>query len=262
MTKHTVSDDIESKAKQRKPTAVTGLQIVEYLAKNPRGARLGEIAQAVQMDPGQTRRMIVAMQEDGWIVPTDADGNYLVAARVIRLGTIYTSRLDLAFHAQQYIENLFLTTRETVFLGELRNDEIICVDRRLSNQTLSVLTKVGESWPLVGTSIGSAIIAARHERLGDTNPALKATEDIETIIKKGYARDFGRYRAGVESVSATIRGADGVEVGAIAVTAPLGRVPDSEFNRFGELARAAAQEVSERLGWMGVFSEDGLEQKR
>ena len=97
----------------------TGLQIAEYLAMNSRGARLREIAAAVQMDPGQTHRMISAMVEDGWLMPVGDDGSYSLWARVIRLGAIYIQKLDLAEHAQPFLNELAKETGEFVFLGEV-----------------------------------------------------------------------------------------------------------------------------------------------
>jgi IclR family acetate operon transcriptional repressor len=236
-----------SGAKQRKPSAITGLQIVEFLAAHPRGVRLGDIANAVQMDRGLTHRMISAMQEDGWIVPVGDTGSYAITARVIHIGAMYTSRLDLAHQAQPYMEQLRSASGETVFLGELRDDEVVCVDRRLSDQTLSVLTKVGQSWPLIGTSMGSAILSARCKRL-DIDVSTQS-EEVAATLSRGYARDFGRYRSGVESVAAPIRDSTGVEVGAIAITAPTSRVTDEKITQFGHLVASAAVEISARLGW-------------
>lgn len=249
-----------SSVKKRKPTAITGLQIIEYLSKNPKGAKFGDIATEIKMDPGQTHRLLAAMQEDGWVASTDGSGVYYITARVIRLGAIYTSRLDLSFHAKPFIENLFESTRETVFLGELRENEVVCVDRMLSDRTLSVLTKVGETWPLCGTSIGSAIIASKASRLGDSAVEdTKTTEDIPIILSQGFARDFGRYRNGVESVSAVILDATGIEVGGIAVTAPVNRLSGDDVRKIGDLVSRAAVGISERLGWNGVTSRKASE---
>ena len=144
------------KDRQRKPTAVTGLQIAEYLAMNPRGARLREIAAAVQMDPGQTHRMISAMVEDGWLMPVGDDGSYSLSARVIRLGAIYIQKLDLAEHAQPFLNELAKETGESVFLGESRNDAVVCVGRRVADRTLRVWTEMGDFWPLVRECRGNS----------------------------------------------------------------------------------------------------------
>lgn len=234
--------------KQRKPTAVTGLQIAEYLAKSPRGVRLGEIATAVRMDPGQTHRMIIAMMEDGWVMSVSVDGHYAPTARVFGLRTT-TARLDLSDHAQPFLEDLFLKTGESVFLGELRNDVIVCVARRLADRPLQVWTEVGKFWPLEGTAVGAAVCAAKLARLGTTDGADEVAPDVASALQRGFARDPGRHRDGVECVAAAIRDASGVEVGAVAVGVPAARVGERDVERLGSLVLNASVGISERLGW-------------
>jgi DNA-binding IclR family transcriptional regulator len=239
--------------KQRKPTAVTGLQIAEYLAKNPRGARLGDIATAVQMDTGQTHRIIFAMMEDGWVTSVSDGGYYAPTARVIGLGTPHAARLDLSDHAQPFLEDLFQKTGESVFLGELRNDVIVCVGRRLADRPLQVWTEIGKFWPLVGTAVGAAVCASKIERLGssDAGAKVKVAADVASALKKGYARDSGHHRDGVECVAAAIRNGTGEEVGAISIGVPAARVAEKEIEKFGSLVCSAAMAISERLGWIG-----------
>jgi DNA-binding IclR family transcriptional regulator len=236
--------------KLRKPTAVTGLQIAEYLAKNPRGARLGDIAAGVAMDVGQTHRMINAMLEDGWVMSVSDNGTYALTARIISIGTTYTGRLDIYDHAHSFMDDIFQKTGESVFLGELRNDVIVCVGRRLSDRTLSVWTEVGRAWPLADTSVGAAIIAAKVERLGPESCREQVNDEVLTAIREGYARDYGRYRSGVESVSAAIRNSAGIEVATISIGAPSSRMGSKEVKTCGQLVKEAAAAISERLGWL------------
>lgn len=238
------------KDRQRKPTAVTGLQIAEYLAMNPRGARLREIAAAVQMDPGQTHRMISAMVEDGWLTPVGDDGSYSLSARVIRLGAIYIGKLDLAEHAQPFLNELAKESGESVFLGEVRDDRVVCVGRRVADRTLRVWTEMGDSWPLVGSAVGTAILAARYARLGSDAYPAKVSDEITDAIKQGYARDYGRYREGVQAVAAPIRDANGIEVGSIALSGPVARIGEKEAVKMGALVLEAARRISERIGYI------------
>jgi IclR family acetate operon transcriptional repressor len=240
------SEDDETQ-KRRKPTAVTGLQIVEYLAKHPRGARLGDIAAAVQMDAGQTHRMVAALVSDGWVISVSENGTYSLAARAIGIGATYVERLDLIDHAMPFMDELFRVIGESVFLGELRGDAVVCVGRRLSDRTLTVWTDVGKSWPLIGTAVGTAVLSARVARLGP-NAGIDMSEDISQALKLGYGRDYGHYRAGVESIAAPVLNSVGEEIGAISVAGPEARLGAKEIHENGLLVRDAAASISERLG--------------
>jgi DNA-binding IclR family transcriptional regulator len=242
---------IEATVEQkRKPTAVTGLQIVEFLAQNPRGVRLGDIAESVAMDPGQTHRMIKAMQEDGWVMPVGNDGSYTLTARVIRLGSTYISRLDLSEHARPIMDELASQTRESVFLGELRKDAVVCVGRRVADHSLRVWTEMGDFWPLHGTAVGHAILAARHIRLASQTGAIPPSREVAEAMQLGFARDYGRYREGVQAVAAPIIDADGLEIGAIALSGPSTRMDEDGIEYLGHLVQQAGVKISERLGFM------------
>lgn len=237
----------DSEVKRRKPSAVTGLQIVEFLAKNPLGARLGEIATALDVDPGLTHRLVMALFNDGWVMSTSDNGTYSLTARTIGIGATYIEGLELTEHARPFMNELFQLTAESVFLGEARSDRVVCVARRLSDRTLTVWTEVGNSWPMEDTAVGNAILAARAARRGakaDSSlpPALKSALEL------GYARDFGEYRAGVQSISAPIYDASGEPLGTISIGGPASRVGEEEIKRLGPLVRDAAKGISQRLG--------------
>lgn len=240
------------KQKQRKPTAVTGLQIAEYLARSPRGARLGDIASAVQMDAGQTHRILIAMMDDGWVVSVSDSGHYAPTARVIGLGTPYTASLDLSDHGQQFMEDLYQKCGESVFLGELRNDVVVCVGRRLADRPLQVWIEIGKFWRISGSAVGVALTAARLERVGSAGSAEKIPADVADAMKRGYARDRGLYRDGVESIAAPIRNAEGIEVGAIAVGVPAVRITEKDIEKLGAMVCEAAAGISARLGWISA----------
>lgn len=246
----TVDDEMEKRS--RKPAAVTGLQIVEFLALNPRGARLGEIALAIEMDPGQTHRMVNAMLTDGWLMPVGNDGSYALTARVIRLGSIYISRLDLSEHARTILDDLARQTRESVFLGELRKEAVVCVGRRVADHSLRVWTEMGDFWTLDRSAMGHAIMAARHQRLSKTSTDPNPPAEISDALREGYARDYGRYREGVQAVAAAIRDASGIEIGAVALSVPAARLDDERIKELGRLVREGAKDISERLGYTTI----------
>jgi IclR family acetate operon transcriptional repressor len=245
-------DDREKKT--RKPTAVTGLQIVEFLALNPHGARLGEIAQAIQMDLGQTHRMVNAMLSDGWLMAVGNDGYYSLTARSIRLGSIYIARLDLSEHARTILDDLARLSRESIFLGELRKEAVVCVGRRVADHTLRVWTEMGDFWTLDKSAMGHAIMSARYQRLHRGPVAPPPGPEIAEALREGYARDYGRYRAGVQAVAAPVLDASGTEIGALAISVPAARADEARITELGALVRDGARNISERLGYTSAAS--------
>lgn len=235
--------------RRRKPTAATGLQIAEFLAQNPHGMRLREIAAEVQMDPGQIHRILSIMLEDGWVIPVGEDGTYALSPRIIRLSSTYINRLDLSEHARPFLNELAHKTKESVFLGQLRKDVIVCVGRRVADHALRVWTEMGDHWPVAGTAVGAAVTAARYARLGPDFYPRDMPEEVALALERGYARDFGRYREGVQAVAAPIRDASGVEIGALSVAGPVARIGDREIEKLAPMVLETAGAISAAIGY-------------
>jgi IclR family KDG regulon transcriptional repressor len=237
--------------KRRKPTAVTGLQIAEFLAANPRGMRFREIAAHVEMDPGQVHRILKALVDDDWLMTVGEDGVYALSPRVIRLSATYLHRLDLADHARPFLDALSAQTKESVFLGQLRREVVVCVGRRVADHSLRVWTELGDSWPLQGSAVGTAILAARYARVGPKLYPEAVPDEVSIALKKGYGRDFGRYREGIQAIAAPIRDASGMEIGALAISGPGTRIGESEAEKLGQLVLEAATAISQTIGYNG-----------
>ena len=116
---------------------------------------------------------------------------------------------------------------------------------------------MGDFWPLVGSAVGTAILAARYIRLGSDDYPAKVSEEITNAIKQGYARDYGRYREGVQSVAAPIRDANGTEVGAIALSGPVTRIGEKEAVKMGALVLEAARGIFQSALGTSVMIGDG-----
>lgn len=242
-------DQSEDTKRRRKPSAVTGLLIAEYLSRNPHGARLVDISNEIGMDRAQAHRMVNAMVDDGWLIPVGSDGSYSLTARTIRMGSTFISRLDLSEHARPFLDDLSRRAKESVFLGELRKDVVVCVGRRVADHSLRVWTEMGDSWPIDNTAMGTAILAGRHLQGGGESDDAALPEEVQIAIRDGYARDFGRYRDGIQAVAAPILNASGSAIGAISLSGPRTRFDDDKIASMGLMVRDTAKAISDRLGY-------------
>lgn len=85
-----------------------------------------------------------------------------------------------------------------------------------------------------------------------TDPQRLAAE-LREIAGRGYAVSLGERQHDAGSVASPIFAGDGQVIGAISVCGPVGRFDSAAVTAYGELAVAAAAEISRCLGWTGAF---------
>jgi IclR family acetate operon transcriptional repressor len=73
-------------------------------------------------------------------------------------------------------------------------------------------------------------------------------QQLADTRRRGYATDFEEHFAGVCCVAAPIRDFSGCVVASVSIAAPTQRMPLTQVAQLGEDVRAAASEISRRLG--------------
>jgi IclR family transcriptional regulator, KDG regulon repressor len=236
----------------RVPTAVTGLQILELLARYPGGLGVTEIAQTLDLDVGQTHRLVRHLVEDRWLSQRSGGANYEVTGKLLASASRFLRSLDLAQIATPVVAALKQQSGETVHVVALRADLLICVARALSDNPVAVTADVGDSWPLTGTAVGAAVSLGRSLQSGAEflrpEQAARAHPAIAESIRRGYGEDLGQFKSGVSAVAAPIWDGTPNVVGAIAISGPDGRMGDATRETLGALVQDAALGMSESLG--------------
>jgi DNA-binding IclR family transcriptional regulator len=241
--------------KRRRPTSATALRMLERLALAPAGLGVLELAEAVDLDAGQCHRLLRFLADDGWVAQDRPKGPYRITGKVLHLAGRMLRHLDLRELAAPTLHRLHEETKETVGLVEVRGDALICIDRIVSRQPVSVGTQIGDRIPLEGTATGAAVQAALL-RNGDTprtplSPMPTVTDDLRVAAKRGFAIDNRSYRPEVRAAAAAILDLDNAPVGAIFIVAPASRTPLRRVEEIGVLLANEAAALSATLGYSG-----------
>jgi DNA-binding IclR family transcriptional regulator len=242
-----------SSKQPRRPTGVTGLRVLEILADSPAGRGVRELAADVDLDVGQTHRLLQFLAEDGWVTQHVERGPYVITGRVLGLAGRLLSRIDLRDIARPTMQELHLSTGETVGLAELRGDLLVCIDRIRSDHHISVGTQIGDVIPFEGTAVGATVRAAWRRQAGNAHPsrALRRDEAVDQALTHGYALSDRTYRPEVRAVAATVLDLENRPAGAIFVVAPAARVSLADMESLGKQTAKAAAQVSAALGYTG-----------
>lgn len=111
------------------------------------GARLElrDVASRAGLDRGTTRRLLLTLMEDGFIVQYANTGHYALGAEIRRLGQ-YADDVDLLQMFAPCLGKLASDMASTAFLSIYRDHSAVCLERCHNTQGLEV-----KWWPVGGT---------------------------------------------------------------------------------------------------------------
>lgn len=237
--------------------------LLDVLAESPEPVALKHLAQATGLHPSTAHRILAAMTTARVVERHDA-GTYRLGIRLLELGNLVKSRLNIRDVAGPYMQALHERIGEAINLGIRHEDEIVYIERTSSGRSLvRVVYLVGGRAPLHLTSVGKLFLAedgpekvrayARRTGLPGKTPAsltaLPALEkELDKIRRHAVAFDNEEAEIGLKCVAAPIRDDEGRMIAGLSVSAPVDRHrPD-----WVTLVKAAADDISHALGHVGA----------
>ena len=239
------------------------LRILELLDQSIEGLPLKDIAAQTGMNKSTAHRLLTHLENSAYLF-RDARGGYRIGPRLVQLGQGATYQATLRSLSRPVLERLWKATGETVNLATLDGQEVLYVDVLESLHTFRLVSQVGTRRPLHCTALGKAILShvsapllpeyLAHIRFERTTPKTisnlaQLKRDLTESLARGYALDDEEAVTGARCISAAIFDSTGKATAAVSVSGPIVRVDRAEVGRFSRLVRAAAHEISEKLGY-------------
>lgn len=237
------------------------MSLLDALAAAPEAASLKQLASTTDLHPSTAHRILAAMTQARFVERQDA-GSYRLGIRLLELGNIVKSRINLREVALPYMQSLHERIGEAINLGARHDDEIVYLERTSSGRALvRVVYLVGGRAPLHLTSLGKLFLAsdstqklreyARRTGLPGKTPhsltTLEALEkELDKVRRHGIAYDDEEAELGLKCVAAPIHDDEGQVVAALSVSAPADR-HDPDWAR---QVRETADAVSKALGYI------------
>jgi DNA-binding IclR family transcriptional regulator len=199
--------------------------VLRAVADAPRS--LHGLQAATGLPRATAHRLAVALETHGLLRRDDA-GRFDLGPELASLGRIASERFPLAELSLPVVEALRDDTGESAQLFVREGAHRRCVLSLSSPHALRWIVPEGVLFPLDLGSAGRVL-------QGEIGPA-------------GWVESIAEREAGVASVSAPVRDADGAIVAAVCVSGPIDRISDEPGSRYGDRVAAAATEISGRLG--------------
>ncbi len=234
--------------------------LLEVLASHIHPVSLKLLAQITKLHPSSAHRILNVMVGKGLVDKVEG-GNYRLGLKLLELGNLVRSRLDIRREALPYMQALRQSLGETVNLSLRQGDEVIYVERTVGAQSMMrVVQLVGARAPLHITAVGKVFLADAGdahaleyaERTGlpaytentITQPAALC-EELAKIRKTGYAFDREEAEKGVACIGAGIRDAEGRLIAGLSISAPV----DRHDKNWPQEIKHTADQISRALGY-------------
>lgn len=245
------------------PAVEAALSILETLGATPEMG-VTDLARKLGLGKSSVYRLLATLTRRGYVEKSPQSERYRLTYRLFAVGSTAAERFGLREAAHPVMERLAAGTGETVNLGVLDGTRVVNLHRVESRHLLRVHLEVGHGVPAHATALGKVLLAAleptelsrrllgrrleglTRRTIRDRRALRKA---LARIQEQGFAVDDEECSLGLRCVAAPILDHRGSVVAALSISGPTHRLPDPVLSRLAEEVRAAAREISRRLGY-------------
>jgi Transcriptional regulator len=139
-----------------------GLGVLEYLATHNGSAKLGSVAEDLEMDKATAKRFLNTLAGLGYIRLSPEGKRYSVTLKTLQIGYSATAHLGWREIAGFYLEQLFEEAHETTSLCVLDNRDIVYL-ARITKSGAQADTGPGSRRPAYASSMGKMLLAMQPE---------------------------------------------------------------------------------------------------
>lgn len=241
------------------PALEKGMDIIETLADAESGLTVSEIAARLKRPMSELFRIIVVMQQRGWLQKDPESARYSVTYHVLRLAHRSTPTQTLTAAAAPVMHDLSIRINQSCHLVVRSGMEGLVILRQENQRRHANLSvRTGAVIDLATSCSGMVILAhLDSEELDRTLPRAKKSArlvaSLSRIRKRGFEMHRSPVTAGVTDIGCPVFGFDGKVVAA--VTVPYLHVLDNSVPITTEQTRKqvelATRRISQSLGWKG-----------
>lgn len=234
--------------------------LIDVLASREEAISLKEISEKSGLHLSTTHRLLNDLAT-GRFVEHPQPGSYRLGMRLLELGNLVKSRLNVRDAALLPMRELHKLIQQPVNLSLRQGDEIVYIERAYSERSgMQVVRAIGGRAPLHLTSVGKLFLAAddpqrvrayatRTGLSGHTKNSLTQLSTLERELSKvrqyGVAHDNEELELGVRCMAAGIYDDQGTLVAGLSISAPAGRLEEAWLPKL----QSTAREISKTLGF-------------
>ncbi len=257
------SDKLSQAKKYYEIGSITNVcQLIEALSTRKSWA-LADLCKAVAMPKTTVHRMLLTLEDHGYVVQEKLRGEYCLSFKLFSIGSRMVQHSGLVDIAKPYCRELLDAVDETVNLCVVSGTEMLVVDKQVTSQILRHDSIIGSSFPLFQSASGKIFLAFAEE--DETEKVLKLIQqqtsaahyekvmqglrnELEEIRQTGLAYDYEEVFKGVRCTAAPVYDFENKLVASISISAPTVRLNKKTSANIEAHIIEASRKISQRLG--------------
>ena len=238
------------------------LDLMDALAETRDPVGVTELARRIRTTKSAVFRILSTLEQRGYVMREGAEPRYRLGPRLLYLGQRAAGGTDLRQQARPTLEALHREFDETVNLGILADGHVVYLDMVESARGLRMAARLGTRDHAHSTALGKAMLAFLPDGERDASlqePLARRTANTITDAKRLHeelarvrdlrvAEDRGENEDGARCVAGPIFDHGGGVIAAVSVSGPASRLDDARTADVARAVRAAACEITERIG--------------
>lgn len=250
-----------SEDKQTVRAVDRALQILKSFTFEKRQMSLTEICKMIELPKTTVFRLLIALEEQGFVEKDSITQSYKLGALLFRLGSIVSSDLEVKKVSLPIMEELAVKTKETLNINIVQNDERVCVVKVEGSHDLRQFIEIGKGLPLYKGASGKVLLAyMTRNRQEQILVAAKADlrkskeqiiAELDEIKKNGYAASQDERVLGAAAVSTPIFDCMGNLAGGLTISGATIRFTEERVKELVTLGMEASKRISAALGYKG-----------
>ncbi|WP_322410839.1 IclR family transcriptional regulator [Microbacterium invictum] len=232
------------------------LRILGTFDARHRRQTLTEIAARSGLALSTTHRFVKVLAEWG-ALHREEDRRYSVGRRIWRLGLLADVQQDIRKISAPFLQDLYGTTREVVFLAVRQEASALYIERIAGVSSPPLHAQVGDRLPLHATGVGKVLLAyapddvvahvaramARYTPF-TVRDELALRRELEAVRTRGFARTREELGLGSASIAVPIQNSAGSAIAALGLVSSHVR---KDLSRLLPAMQVTAQGISRSL---------------
>jgi DNA-binding IclR family transcriptional regulator len=255
------------------PALEKGLDILELFATTPEDMTVSEVARRLDRTISEIFRMILCLEQRGYLVQSVNKERYQLTLRLFRLAQEHPPTKRLVTEALPVMHWLAHELRQSCHLGVVEGSHVVILAQVDSPESTGFYVKVGSKVDLMHAATGHVILA--HQSKDACERALeewrlqtnkRKPSDLEQhlakILARGYERRASYEVSGVVNISFPVMNVQGQAIAGL--TVPYVKRIEDKIAPGDVIAsvRIASRKISEAMGAMPATALASLRGKR
>lgn len=238
------------------PAVDKALDILELLGSSADGMSLTGIAEALERTKQELFRVLVCLQERGYLVRDEAQV-YRLSTKLFELGSRHASTQMLIAHAMPQMERLARQLRESCHLNILVQNRMLVVARAEGDADVMLAVRIGATFEphrRVSGLVGLAMLPEHRrqeywKQSGESAARVKTCEtQMAAIRERGYADEDSPIVMGVKDCATPLLGSGDSLLGVLCVSHLCRKDEPAEHPDIIDAVLECARRISAEFG--------------